>query len=114
MPQPDSQYQNQEIAPPTAQEYAKTSYRIRRCDRHNWQIEKWVKAGSGPKGRVSRGAWKGDGYFPQLEQAAQGLLDRLLLSGEEYPGIPELIEAVRRAHEYVAACVKDVLGSQKT
>lgn len=85
-------------------------YRLRRLDEYNWVVDQRVVA----KKKNSKGkAWRTVGYFPSLDRAAQRLLDRILLTGEDEPSVKSLIRDVRDARAYVAASVLTQLSASR-
>lgn len=85
-------------------------FRLRRLDEFNWVVDQRVIF----KKKDSRGkAWRIIGYFPSLDQAAQRLLDRVLLAGEDEPSIKDLIREIAQAREYIATSVLTQLSASK-
>lgn len=77
-------------------------FRLRRLDKHNWTIEERVRF---KKENSKSRPWRITGYFPGLDQAAQCLFDRVLLSGKSEPSIESLIREVKDARAHVSALV---------
>ena len=102
-------YSETEIARPDVTTEA-VGYRIRRVDRCNWELQRWIPPGPAKNGKESAGRWKGDGYFPRLDQAAQAMFDRLVLEGAENPTLRELIEDVARCQKELLRAVQELTG----
>lgn len=100
----------QEIARPGVHTES-VGYRIRRVDRFNWELQRYVPPGQKRNGKESAGGWRTDGYFPRLEQAAQAMFDRLVLHGVENPTLPDVIKDVNRAQEAVLQAVREAQKS---
>ena len=80
----------------------KTNFRLRCIDKYNWSVDQRVVF----KKKDSKGkAWKTVGYFPSLDQAAQCLLDKTLLSKGNGSSIEALIKEVTRAREHIARLI---------
>lgn len=77
-------------------------YRLRRLDEFNWVVDRRVRF---KKENSKSRPWRIIGYFPSLDQAAQRLFDRVLLSGKSEPSIESLIREVKDARAHISALV---------
>ena len=102
-------YSEREIGRP-AVNMESVGYRIRRVDRYNFELQRWIPPGEKKNGKKSAGKWTGDGYFPRLDQAAQMMFERLVLEGPEVPTLADLIRDVARAQAQVAHSVRQFLA----
>ena len=76
-------------------------YRIRRVDRYNFELQRWIEPGMKRNGKMSAGKWVPDGYYPRIDQAANAMFDRLMLQGKECPTLEDIRRDVERAREVV-------------
>lgn len=89
------------------------NYRIRRYDRLNWVLERFVPAGTGKPGRGGRVSqkdrWVNEGYYNRPEYAARNLLYALM--GDQETAIQTFAEweaVIERAVDGVALSLVEV------
>ena len=83
-------------------------FRLRRFDKYNWTVDQRII----PLKKNSKGKpWRIVGYYPTLDMAAQRLLDKFLLTGQEASSIEDLIREIARARERVVTAVSRQLSA---